>query len=186
MNTLDEAIKFSVEIHSGQVRKLSKTPYILHPLEVMAIVGTMTADPEVLAAAVLHDTVEDTDATLQQIEEKFGKRVAFLVSAETENKRKNLSPSSTWKIRKEESLAALKQSDDIGVKMIWLGDKLSNMRSFFSLSLSGKNFYEGLNEKNPEEHKWYYSLIAEYLKELSNFPAYSEYISLIEKVFEGV
>ena len=78
---LDKAIIFAVNAHRGQFRKGSDTPYILHPMEAAAIVGTMTADDEVLAAAVLHDTVEDTGTTIEQIREQFGERVAALVSA---------------------------------------------------------------------------------------------------------
>lgn len=97
---LDKAIIFAVNAHRGQFRKGSDTPYILHPMEAAAIVGTMTADDEVLAAAVLHDTVEDTGTTTEQIREQFGERVAALVSAESENKREDQPAASTWKIRK--------------------------------------------------------------------------------------
>ena len=71
MDIFDEAVRFAVEKHSGQTRKMSAAPYVLHPLEVASIVGTMTDDKETLAAAVLHDTVEDTDATLDEIREKL-------------------------------------------------------------------------------------------------------------------
>ena len=65
-------------------------------MEAAAIVGTMTTDNEVIAGAVLHDVVEDTDTTIDDIQEYFGDRVAFLVYSESENKRENLSAQSTW------------------------------------------------------------------------------------------
>ena len=59
----------------------------------------MTTDDEILAAAVLHDVVEDTNTTVEQVKELFGDRVAHLVASESENKRENLPAESTWKIR---------------------------------------------------------------------------------------
>ena len=89
MTLFEEAVMFAVQAHSGMRRKKEEIPYILHPLEVATITSSMTTDERVLAAAVLHDTVEDTPVTIEEITEKFGKRVAELVSSETENKRKN-------------------------------------------------------------------------------------------------
>ena len=94
-------------------------------MEAAVIVGTMTDDQNLIAAAALHDVVEDANITIDEIEEKFGKRVRELVESETEDKRADLPPESTWRIRKEESLAVLKNTEDIGVLMVWLGDTIS-------------------------------------------------------------
>ena len=182
---LDRAIKFAVDAHAGQTRKGGDTPFILHALEDAAIVGAMTSDPEILAAAVLHDTVEDTDTTPEQIRENFGERVYTLVMHETENKRDQLPPESTWRIRKEESLAVLAQSDDIAVKMLWLGDKLSNMRAFYRQFLSdGEAMFRLFNNQNPKDHRWYYGTILDLLKELEAYPAYREYDRLYHEIFD--
>ncbi|MBO5221836.1 MAG: bifunctional (p)ppGpp synthetase/guanosine-3',5'-bis(diphosphate) 3'-pyrophosphohydrolase [Clostridia bacterium] len=74
---LNKAIVFATNVHSGQFRKSTDIPYILHPLEEAAIVGTMTTDDEILAAAVLHDVVEDTDTTVERVRELFGDRTAL-------------------------------------------------------------------------------------------------------------
>ena len=89
MELVSEAIAFAVKAHDGMRRKKSDTPYILHPMEAAVIVGTMTNDQNLIAAAALHDVVEDADITIQEIEEKFGKRIKELVSSETEDKRAN-------------------------------------------------------------------------------------------------
>ena len=88
MNTelLDRAIIFAVKAHAGTERRGKGFPYIVHPMEAMEIVATMTPDQELLAAAALHDTVEDTDVTLEEIRENFGERVAMLVAHECEYK----------------------------------------------------------------------------------------------------
>ncbi len=180
----EDALRFAIDAHAGMVRKSAQSPYILHPLEVATIVGTMSADKELLAAAVLHDVVEDTPCTLADIEERFGQRVAALVAAETEDKRPELPASETWRLRKEESLAVLARSSR-EVKIIWLGDKLSNMRSFLrSYRERGAALWEHFNQKDPAQQAWYYSSIAEHTSELSDELAWQEYDRLVRIVFE--
>ena len=77
---VQRAIWFATQAHAGQTRKYTGEPYINHPVEVMQIVNTVTDDPEVLAAAILHDVVEDTPATITNIRIGFTPRVAELVS----------------------------------------------------------------------------------------------------------
>jgi len=184
---LDRAIMFAVDAHSGMVRKRGNTPYVLHPLEVAAVAGTMTDDQEVLAASVLHDTVEDTPATIEDIEKNFGARVAALVASETENKRHGLPPEESWMIRKTESLETLKKAEDPGVRIMWLSDKLSNMRSFHRLyEKNGIALWQTFNQKDPEKQAWYYRTIAEYTRALADTDAWKEYDRLTETVFKGV
>ena len=131
MELVSEAIVFAVKAHDGMRRKNSDVPYILHPMEAAVIVSTMTDDQNLIAAAALHDVVEDAGISIQEIEDKFGKRVRELVQSETEDKRADLPPSATWRIRKEESLAVLKNTQDPDVLMVWMGDKLANMRAIY-------------------------------------------------------
>lgn len=187
MDVLEEAIKFAVDAHSGQVRKYSGTPYILHPLEVASIIATVTADRETMAAGVLHDTVEDCDVDPKEIREKFGPRVAALVQSETEDKLSDRPPAETWKERKADSLLFLHYTKDRDVKILWLADKLSNVRSFYREYLkNGNEIWQNLHQKDPAQQAWYYRTIAGYLSELSGTAAYDEFINLTEKLFEGV
>lgn len=180
---LDKAIVFAVNAHRGQLRKGSNAPYILHPMEAAAIVAAMTDDEEVIAAAVLHDTVEDTAVTLDEICEQFGKRVAELVAAESENKREDKPAASTWKIRKEETIEHLKTAPK-EVKMLTLGDKLSNIRSICrDYEAQGDALWQRFNQKDKNEHRWYYKSIADCLSDLCEYPAYKEYVFLAEKTF---
>lgn len=187
MELFNSAVHFAVEKHNGQKRKTSDAPYILHPMEVAAIVSTMSNDEELLAAAVLHDTVEDTDTTLEEIEDKFGRRVALLVMTETEEKRPDKPPAETWRLRKEESLIILKNTKDIAVKMLWMGDKLSNMRAFYrEFLVEGLAVWNKFNQKDPSQQAWYYRSIAKYLAELKDYAAYQEYVSMVDIIFESV
>lgn len=184
MDKVTTAIKFAADAHDGMVRKKDNTPYILHPLEAAVIVGTMTDDADVICAALLHDVVEDTPISIEEIEEKFGSRVKMLVEAETENKRGNQPPESTWKIRKEESLDELASCGDRDVLMLWIGDKLSNMRSFHRIcKIEGDSMWQSFNQKDKNQHKWYYETIAELTSELKEFPAWQEYNELVKIVF---
>ena len=187
MNLLEEAIIYSTIMHQGKVRKIHGSPYILHPLEVAQILSGMTDDIEIISAGVLHDIVEDTDGTLKEIEKRFGSRVAELVDSETEEEYAGEDRSATWKRRKEESLEKLKTSTDIGVKMLWLADKLSNIRSLASsYGEMGDKLWEQLHQKDPEIHKWYYKTIAEDIEmELNKTGAYKEYIDRINYIWPG-
>ncbi len=182
----EKAICFAVRAHSGMKRK-NGSPYILHPLEVAAIAGTITDDPDVLAASVLHDTVEDTPTTIEDIRSKFGEHIAMLVSSETEDKRADMPPCDSWLLRKEESLNELRDAQDIGTKIMWLSDKLSNMRSFLRLYREeGDKMWNRFNQNDPVKQAWYYRSVAEYTKELSYTEAWKEYVKRTEEVFKGV
>ena len=125
---LDRAIIFAVKAHSGTERRGKGYPYIVHPLEAVAIVATMTNDQELLAAAALHDTVEDTDVTLEQIRTGFGDRVADLVAAESDEIPAGVSEEESWHSRKQAAIDRLSKAGR-EAKMVALGDKLSNMRA---------------------------------------------------------
>ena len=181
---LNEALTFAAQCHAGQMRKMVNTPYILHPMEVAAIIGTMTTDEDTMIAGLLHDTVEDCDTDPREIREKFGPRVAALVQSETEDKLSDRPPAETWKERKEESLLMLHYTKDRDVKILWMADKLSNIRSFYrEHQKQGDAMWQSLHQKDPAMQGWYYKTIAAYLSDLSDTAAYQEYVSLVEAIF---
>lgn len=181
---LDRAIHFAVDAHGGMFRKGTRIPYILHPLEAAAVVGSMTDDVEVLAAAVLHDVLEDTDATPERLRAEFGDRVADLVCAESEDKRKDRSVADTWKERKQQTVDELQQETRLAVKMIALGDKLSNIRAIHRDQLAlGDRLWDRFNQKDKAQHGWYYRSVADAIRELSAYPAWREFDELVGKTF---
>jgi len=184
---LDKAIGFAARAHAGQVRKGTSTPYILHPLEAAAICATVTDDLEVLAAAVLHDVVEDTGISIDQVEEEFEARVADLVAGESEDKREGLPAAETWRIRKEEAIEHIRSAEDPGVKIICLGDKLSNMRAIHrDFEELGDELWSRFNQKDPNQHAWYYRTLAEALEPvLAETAAWRELAAHIDAVFGG-
>ena len=187
MNILEEAIIYATIMHQGKIRKFKAIPFILHPLEVAQILSTITEDPEVIAAGILHDIVESTDGTLQEIEKRFGSRVAFLVSSETEDIYPDEEKSATWQRRKEGSLRILQGSKDIGVKMISLANTLANIRSLAQMySENGDELWDKLHQNNPSIQCWYYRSVAEALElSLNKTGAFKELIKHINFIWPG-
>ena len=174
----DNAAQFAIEAHRGAERRGKGFPYIIHPMEAAAIVASVTNDPEMLAAAILHDTVEDTDVTIEQIEELFGPRVAHLVNIETAKK------GATWRSRREVQIERFKQADRDS-KIVALGDKLSNLRA---IALDYRKLGDALWSRfhAPEGKKdieWYYRSLASSLADLADTDPYQEYLALIEDTF---
>ena len=98
MTLVTQAVIFAAQAHDGAARKGSEIPYIVHPMEVVAIASTMTDDPQGLAAAALHDVMEDCGVTFETLSERFGVRVARLVCEESQ--RVCGDPCLTWNARK--------------------------------------------------------------------------------------
>ena len=86
MDMLTKAIFFATKAHEGQMRKMTNTPYILHPIEVASIIATITDDQDIMAAGVLHDVIEDCGVDPAVIKELFGPRVSALVQSDSEDR----------------------------------------------------------------------------------------------------
>lgn len=177
------AIIFAYQKHKGAVRKGTNTPYIEHPFETMEIVATLTDDPDVICAAVLHDTMEDAHVTYEELEERFGPRVAALVAGESEDKREGLPAEQTWKVRKQEAIDRLRLASR-ETKIIALGDKLSNMRAIHrDYNKIGDKLWNRFNCKDKAEQGWYYREMLAALDELSETEAWKELKRHVEAVF---
>lgn len=182
---LDRAIIFAVKAHAGTERRGKGFPYIVHPMEAMEIVATMTPDQELLAAAALHDTVEDTDVTVEQIREEFGERIASLVAAESDVMVEGVSEEDSWHARKKAAIDRLANASH-DAKMVALGDKLSNMRAIArDYAVQGDKLWSLFHASDPKDHEWHYRGLANSLRELDNTFAFKEFESLIDQVFSS-
>ena len=184
MTIIEKAIMFAAKAHEGTTRKGKPRPYILHPVEVMTIVAGLTEDEEVISAAVLHDTVEDTDLTHRDIRHSFGERVEQLVMAESEDKMTNLPPEASWELRKQ---ATIDHLETLGrnAKLICLGDKLANLREISrDYAAIGDKLWERFNQKDKAKHAWYYRSICDVLeREFGEINEIKEYRALLKSVF---
>lgn len=177
---LNTAIEFATKKHSGQFRKATTIPYILHPLEVLQILYSMRADTNLMIAGVLHDTVEDTDTTLDEIKELFGDDVAELVASNSEDKSKS------WDERKQHTIDELASAPK-RVKMLIMADKLSNIRSIaYDYEARGDGLWKRFNAPK-EKQAWYYDGILDALYDMQDIPdcekAYWELTGLFKDVF---
>ena len=176
---IDRAAKFAEQAHKGTHRKGTRIPYIVHPLETALIASMLTNDEEILAAALLHDTIEDCEGVdANVLKEMFSARVAGIVSQESEDKSK------TWMERKSATIERLKTAP-IEVQMIGLADKLSNMRDIDrDYPVCGEELWNRFRMKDKATIGWYYKGVREALREVfAETEAFAEYCSLIDKNF---
>lgn len=181
MSKLNEAILFAAQMHSGQFRKGTTRPYIVHPMEVLNILIRMNAHEALLMAGVLHDVAEDTDATIEDIAARFGAETAALVDAHTE-KDKTL----PWLQRKQASVDRLRTAPR-DVKLLVLADKLSNLRAMaHDQGQLGDKLWERFCADKTMQSR-YYSASIDALDELRTDPdaawAYWELNTLYKEVF---
>lgn len=173
---IHKAIEFAVVKHKDQKRKGTELPYIVHPIEVMQILTASGCTDEMIVAGILHDTVEDTDATINEVQVLFGDKVAMLVGAESEDKSK------TWEERKSHTIAHLNECDR-DTALCALADKLSN-----AISISadrdevGNKVWERFNRPYPQI-KWYYTEIKAATVRFSDSPIWQEYATVCDKLF---
>jgi GTP pyrophosphokinase len=132
----DRAFRFAVAKHEGQQRK-SGDPYVIHPVEVAGITADLQLDIYSLCAALLHDTVEDTNATLDEVEAEFGDQVAFLVGGLTKLSKlefKSREEAQAENVRK----LIVAMSRDVRVVLVKLADRLHNLRTLDHMSDEGR------------------------------------------------
>ena len=180
---LDRAIIFAVQAHHNTERRGKGFPYIVHPMEAVEIVATITPDQELLAAAALHDTVEDTDVTVEQLRELFGERIADLVHAESDQFTEGVSEEDSWHDRKQAAIDRLAAAPR-DAKIVAMGDKLSNMRAIWrDYQVKGDELWKIFHVTDKASHEWHYRGLASSLSELSDTFAYQEFVRLIDEVF---
>lgn len=181
---LDRAIIFAVQAHHNTERRGKGFPYIVHPMEAVEIVATITPDQELLAAAALHDTIEDTDVTVEQLRAEFGERIANLVHAESDRFTEGVSEEDSWHDRKQAAIDRLAAAPH-DAKIVAMGDKLSNMRAIWrDYQVKGDELWKIFHCSDKAAHEWHYRGLAASLSELSDTFAYQEFVRLIDDVFK--
>lgn len=182
---VDKAIIYAVKHHKGVFRRNKKVPYIVHPLEAMGIVASITEDNELLAAAALHDLIEDTDVTYEDLKKEFGDRIANIVLFESNNSFPN-HESLSWTETRQIGIDRLMNAN-LDCKIVALGDKLSNMRAIRTdFKKTGNSFWTRFHETDPKLHKWRYIELTKCFNGLEETDAYIEFKNLVEEVFKGI
>jgi myo-inositol-1(or 4)-monophosphatase len=168
--SFEKAVKFAAEKHAGQKRKGTDRPYITHPLKVKEILEDDNCEDKVIIAGILHDVLEDTDATPEEIEALFGAEVLSIIRAETEDKSKS------WKERKSHTIEHL-ASAPLEVKLVCCADKLANLQDMADdYAEIGDKLWERFNAPDGKEDiLWYYGEILNKIEKLKNYQMYKQY-----------
>ena len=152
-----EAIDFAANAHAGYFRKGTKIPYIVHPLGVTTILYHYKCLPYIISAAVLHDTVEDPNVTIDQIYSLFGNQVAEIVKNVSEPDKND-----TWENRKKHTIESLKYAT-VDTLLVACADKLDNMRAIHKDYSEEKESFWSRFKRSKESQKWYYQALVEVL-----------------------
>ena len=170
---IDLAIEVAEKAHRDQKRKGTDIPYITHPLAVGIVLSKAGCSDEVIAAGILHDTVEDTSITLDDIHKMFGEKVATIVEGASEPDK-----SLSWEERKAHTLEFL-ETAPLEVRLVACADKLHNVRTI------AKDYNEVGHEvwkrfkRGKEKQGWYYRGLAQSLSARGD---YQRYVALFSQL----
>lgn len=157
----DTAMARASEWHRGQVRKSSDVPYISHPMSVAATVLEHHGNEVQAIAALLHDVLEDTPVTVEELRAEFGSDVTEIVVACSDSTEHG--DKAPWRPRKEAYLAHLSAAPDAALLVI-VADKLHNARSIATdLAVLGDALWQRFNATDPTDQEWYFRSLVEQL-----------------------
>ena len=180
MDIREKALSFAIQAHMGQVRKSEPDkPMIMHPLGVGQLLESFGYDDNVVAAGYLHDVVEDTKYTIEDIEKEFGKDIANLVMGASEPDK-----SLSWEDRKRHTIEETKKLP-LRNKLVICADKINNLEDLFLKFEKSDNRDFSAFKRGEESQKWYYTSIYEslILGEDKNLPIFQRLKDILDKVF---
>jgi (p)ppGpp synthase/HD superfamily hydrolase len=164
MNMIDQAIEFAARAHRSQYRKGTDIPYISHPYGVGMLLLKAGCKEEVIIAGILHDTLEDTDTTEDDLLNHFGQEVLMIVKGCSEPNKDE-----SWEARKKHTHDFLKHAS-LSIRQVACADKLHNLRSIRrDLETMGESAWDKF-KRGRELQKWYYTELVESLGYSSTFP----------------
>lgn len=185
IDLVDQAIGFAARAHKGQKRKTGDVPYIAHPVGVAMILQRMNCSQTIVAAGLLHDVVEDTPVTQDELRRQFGDEVADIVAGCTElPKRKN-----RWETRKLSMIESLRDAS-LDVKLVVAADKYHNLsHTLYNEQLNGSAVWKSFG-RGKEQQAWYYRTVLESLlantPEAERYPIFGLLAEIIAELFDGV
>ncbi|OLS40615.1 HD domain-containing protein [Bacillus sp. MRMR6] len=177
MELIEKALQIASKGHLGQVRKNTDIPYFTHPVAVGMILMKAGCRDELVAAGILHDTVEDTKLTLEDIKREFGPKIAEIVAGCSEPDK-----SLSWQERKDHTIDFLKIASE-EIRIVACADKLHNIKSIYKdYEQVGDSVWSRFNA-GKEQQKWYYTNMVESLGHQSSFPLLEELKTEVERLF---
>lgn len=178
LSPIEQAIVFAASAHHGQARKATETPYIVHPFSVAMILQQEGCSEAVVMAGLLHDTLEDTDRTYEDLVRSFGTHVADIVQGCSEPDK-----TKSWEARKQHTIESLKTASE-EVCLVVCADKIHNLRSMNTeFGRLGDDLWRRF-KRGREKQEWYYKAVADVLFErLGGHPLYDQFIQEVRQLF---
>ncbi|MEH7255036.1 HD domain-containing protein [Neobacillus niacini] len=177
MDIVEKALQIASKSHERQYRKNTDIPYITHPVAVGMMLLEAGYSEEIVAAGILHDTVEDTPLTLEDIKKDFGANIAKMVEGSSEPDK-----SLPWKDRKEHTIEFLKTASE-EIRAVVCADKLHNIRSIISdYEKIGEEVWTRFNA-GKEQQKWYYTNVVDSLGTQSTFDLLTDLQDEVDRLF---
>ena len=177
MGIVEKALQIASKSHEGQYRKNTDIPYITHPVAVGMMLLKAGYSEDIVAAGILHDTVEDTSLTLEDIKRDFGANIAKMVEGSSEPDK-----SLPWKDRKKHTIEFLKTASE-EIRAVVCADKLHNIRSIISdYEKIGEEVWTRFNA-GKEQQKWYYTNVVESLGTQSTFDLLTDLQNEVDRLF---
>jgi (p)ppGpp synthase/HD superfamily hydrolase len=179
VGVIEKALKTAAKAHERQYRKGTDIPYITHPVAVGMILLKAGYSEELVAAGILHDTVEDTNLSLQDIEQLFGRNIAQIVEGCSEPDK-----SLSWENRKKHTIEYLETAPE-EIRVVACADKLHNIRSIASdIEQFGDQVW-GRFKRGKDPQEWYYTHIIESLGLQSSFQLLDQLKLEVERLFKS-
>jgi (p)ppGpp synthase/HD superfamily hydrolase len=177
MDVIEKALQVASQAHEKQYRKCTNIPYITHPVAVGMILMKAGYDDDIIAAGILHDTVEDTELSLEDIERIFGTKIANIVEGCSEPDK-----SLTWEERKEHTIELLKTAS-VDIRAVACADKLHNIRSIISDFEQHGDAVWGRFRRGKLQQEWYYRNVIESLGFMMTFKLLEELQEEVDRLF---
>lgn len=173
-NLIEKATRVAVEAHKDQIRKGDDQPYIIHPFMVALKLAKYDFPDTVIAAALTHDVLEDTDLPEDKLRDELGDEVLKIVKAVTADE------SLPWEDRKMKYIETIRDSSD-GAKAVCVADKIHNLESLLiAYESQGLEIWKRFN-RGKEKKIWFEEEVLKMLRETWQHPLIDEYEDLLEK-----
>lgn len=173
ISLIERAVKIAIVAHGNQKRKHDGFPYIVHPFMVANILTRYGFPDEVVAAGLVHDVVEDTSVTLDELRRELGDTVADIVAGVSEQGKEH-----SWEDRKRGYIEVIRGGSE-GVKAVSLADKIHNLTNMLAASqVEGEEFWAKFSRGRAEQ-QWFAWALLEMYKETWNHPMVEEYECLV-------
>ncbi|MBI4244031.1 MAG: HD domain-containing protein [Planctomycetes bacterium] len=174
MDLIERAVRISVVAHKDQKRKADNFPYIIHPFMVAFKLMKYKFPDSVIAAALTHDVLEDTDFSAEKLKDELGEEVLEIVKAVTND------DSLSWKEKKNKYIETVRNGPE-GAKAVAVADKIHNLESLIiAHSQQGAEVWAKFN-RGREEKLWFENEVLKMLRETWQHPLVDEYATLLEK-----